>query len=471
MGPFFLFPGIEVGPWRVVEPVGGGVHGAVYRVERMGHEHAGPFALKMARAPQDPRFEREGHLLSIVRHPHVPQLRDRGEWTVPGGPSFPYLVMEFIDGMPLYAWAETQLRSRAQLLRLLAHAARALEATHSAGGLHRDVKGGNILVRSQTPEAVLVDFGTGYYPGASILTRQLPPPGTPQYRSPESLRFQWEHLHRPRVRYAGEPADDVYALGMTAYRLLTGSYPPPQIQVETIPKGARLVHQPLVLPERWSEAEPSLTAILLQLLSAEPSARGTAGEVAQMLEHEAARALREVRQLRHSPAAPRTGVPSSLPAASPARHLEASTRPESSPPPLRPRRRRALWLAATTAVAVLSTALWWSQQTSRAPLLTAGTRGSAGTGTAELADSAVPLSAQEASPAPTRRGFALELPKKPLPGQSRAPCVKPEVEINGGCWSGPTEEAPPCGARSYPWKNGCYRPILEPPQPATSDPH
>ena len=459
LGPTFLLPGTQVGPWRVLESAGEGVYGFVYRVERVGHESAGPFALKMAKYPQDPRYEREGHLLSIVDHPHVPRLHDRGEWTVGGGLSLPFIVMEFIEGLPLYAWAEAQLRSHAQQLRLLAHVARALEATHAVGGLHRDVKGGNILVRQQRTEAVLMDFGSAYYHGAPILTRHLPPPGTPQYQSPESQRFEWEHLLSPTVRYEAQPADDVYALGMTAYRLLTGSYPPPLVQVETTGKGYRLVHRPLVLPEHWEAANRELAALLHQMLAAEPATRGTAGEVAQALEREAETSKPE------RSASPVTPVP----------RLEASTQPGASSLPPRTLRSRRPWLAATAAAAVLSAALWWSQQPSRAKRPTtmereAQRRGNSDTGTAELADSALPMSTPEAAPEPTRRGFALVLPKKPLPGQSRAPCMKPAVEINGGCWSGPTEETPPCGTRSYAWKNGCYQPILEPPKPTTSEP-
>jgi len=489
MGPTFLFPRTEVGPWRVVEPAGEGVHGAVYRVERVGLEGSGPFALKMAKSPQDPRFEREGHLLSIVRHPHVPLLHDRGEWAMPGSPCFPFLVMEWIEGVPLYAWAEAQLRSRAQQLLLLAQAARALEATHAVGGLHRDFKGGNILVRQQNAEAVLMDFGSGNYRGASILTRQLPPPGTPLYQSPESLRFEWKHLHRPMVRYEAQPADDVYALGTTAYRLLTGSYPPPLVEVETTAKGSRLVHRPLVLPERWAAASPELAALLHQMLSAEPAARGTAGEVAQALEREAAAARRQEYGPRRSLPALRVSAPSSPSGPShvsveaapereaetvaPSPSFEAPTRPGASPHPLRPRAGRVFWLAA--AGVALSLGAWWIGQyprMERPAVVAQGTRGGDkdSAGPSELADSAVAAPVNPGAPESARPGMGLQMPKKPLPGQRRPPCLKPMIEINGGCWAGPTDELPPCSALSYEWNKRCYAPIMGAWQPSTSDP-
>ncbi|WP_044191156.1 phosphotransferase [Hyalangium minutum] len=116
---------MQVGPWRVLRGKGLGVYGFVYLVERVGQESAGPFALKVARYPRDPRFEREGELLSRVRHPHVPRLHDRGEWTSPNGESFPYVVMDAIDGVTLYAWAAHQPRSLRERLRALEQVARA----------------------------------------------------------------------------------------------------------------------------------------------------------------------------------------------------------------------------------------------------------------------------------------------------------------------------------------------------------
>jgi len=82
----------------------------------------------------------------------------------------------------------------------------------------------------------------------------------------------------PLVRYEAQPTDDVYALGMTAYRLLTGEYPPALMDVVRTGKARRFAHLPLVLPERWKAESPELAALLHQMLSAEPAARDSAGE-------------------------------------------------------------------------------------------------------------------------------------------------------------------------------------------------
>ncbi len=122
--PEMLPPGTQVGPWRVVEWAGRGVHGAVYRAVRAGQEYSPPVALKLALLPKDPRFAREVELLSRSHHPHIPHLVDHGEWQHPSGTLHPYVVMEWVDGVPLYDWARLYHPNSQQMLRLLPTALR-----------------------------------------------------------------------------------------------------------------------------------------------------------------------------------------------------------------------------------------------------------------------------------------------------------------------------------------------------------
>src|SRR5687767_8357362 len=114
-----LPPGTQVGAWRLLGFRGRGIHGTVYVAERADGEQSGLVALKLAIYPADPRFEREAELLARIRHPSVPRLMDSGLWRAPSGGSHPFVVMECVEGVPLYTWAERCNPSSRQVLALL----------------------------------------------------------------------------------------------------------------------------------------------------------------------------------------------------------------------------------------------------------------------------------------------------------------------------------------------------------------
>ncbi|MBN1209837.1 MAG: serine/threonine protein kinase [Myxococcaceae bacterium] len=456
--PSLLPPGTRVGPWRLVGLRAQGSYGFVYLAEQAAHPEAGPFALKLARHPLDPRFDNEAELLSLIEHPHVPRLHERGHWVSPQGVSFPYLVLDWVEGLPLYSWAREHPLTSREALRLLAQVARALEATHAAGGVHRDLKGDNILVRAGDTQALLMDYGSCHHRGAPRLTRGQPPPGTPQYWSPECLRFQWRTRHQPSARYEARAADDVYALGMTAYRLVTGSYPPGEKEPELPGDDDALPLPALVPPEALVHLEPELARLIRQMLSDEPSARGSAVELAELLEHAARTTGRRADRL----ITPRAALTSTA-------HKVWSERVLLSPT-----RRRGLIVSAAS-VALLASAWGAAHWLLQKP--TGATRGisqqarDSGTEdepTAGVAQDALTEHVGVMKPEPARRGISRGIPKEPLPGQRRPPCEIPESEINGGCWVLLGNAAPPCGKRMYEWKNGCYWPSFDSPRPDTT---
>ncbi|WP_398577124.1 serine/threonine-protein kinase [Stigmatella hybrida] len=447
MSPVLAVPGTEVGTWRVLEQRGQGSYGTVYRAEKVGQPEAGSFALKLALHLNDPRFEREAELLSRLQHPHVPRLLEQGTWEVPEGGGFPFLVMEWVEGVPLYQWAAQQSFTSRQASRLLAQVASALAATHEAEGVHRDVRGDNVLVRTGTPQAVLLDFGSAYYRRARVLTHQFPPPGTPEYQSPESQRFQWEYRHQPGARYEAQPSDDLYALGVMAYRLVTGGYPPAALELKVTGEGFEFFSPPWVPPESRVSVSPALAGLIRQLLHEEPAARGTPGEVAEALDRLARAA---------GPLEDRLIRPVAAPEELSQVHPSESGRVEAP------------WLA-MVALVYLVIGAWWVQHRT---VLPAGglqaeppSAGTAGLGQEVLASPAL-MGPQEAG----IKGLGLDMPKKPFPGQQRPPCEKPLVEINAGCWGRLGDALPPCGATSYEWKKGCYWPHIDPRRPSTSNP-
>ncbi len=446
--PAALPPGTIIGCWQVLGLRGQGGCGIVYRVERIECPEAGPFALKLAQNPMDPRFAREVELLSRNRHPHVPRLHDHGSWWHPDGVSFPYLVMDWIEGVPLYAWAARRRLTSRQVMRLLAQPARALESLHGVSGVHRDVKGDNILVTEEA-QGFLTDFGAGIYPGARELTRQPMPPGTPLYWSPEALRFQWRFRHNARARYKAGAADDVFALGVTAYRLVTGTYPPPAEGPGPIVGDTDGAFGVRASPEALSGVSPELAVLIRRMLADDPSARGSAGEVAQALEH----------------AARTTGPDADRPIPVPS----VDTAPVHSVRPVRTRRALACGLGIAVAIAGMALVLLVRgpepRQSVEEPAAVAEApreEEQRDGGTSGMAEAVLAARLDEAPPLTEQEGLRLEVPKEPLPGQRRAPCTKREVVINGGCWVGPSKEPPPCEFPFYEWQSRCYAPMIPP---------
>jgi hypothetical protein len=163
----------------------------------------------------------------------------------------------------------------------LAKVAGALAAVHAVGGAHRDMKGDNALVRLSDGEPMLIDFGACTWEGATPLTVGGPP-GTPLYYSPERLRSHLSLLPPGAPSGAG-PADDVYGLGVTAFRLLTDSYP--FLEVDEAQRtqerlAGRLPRAPHELNPR---VPPELGALVLRMMAARPEERPAAQEVARTL--------------------------------------------------------------------------------------------------------------------------------------------------------------------------------------------
>jgi len=471
--PYALPPGTLVGPWKVKAYAGGGAYGLVFRAVRAGEEQAGEVALKVACYPGDERFQREVVLLSRVHHPSVPRLLGQGEWQPPRGEAHPYIVMEWVEGLALYTWAEWRNSSSRQVLQVLGQLAGAVAATHAVGAVHRDVKGGNIRVSLEGARAVLMDFGAGTYAGAAPLTKGALPPGTEGYRSPEALEYA---LQRPRdatETYVAQPADDVFALGVCAYRVVTGLYLPP-LEVRPEEEGPwrlewRVPRPPVEMNPR---VDPLLSELILRMLARQPEERPAAVELVEALE----RAARNAGAGADRPLFQREEPEVAVEIAAPMRRQEGGREGRSARIVRSSSRARSRTWAAYAACAVLgavlsAVAVGWGPRSGQDDRGTATQPASSqkpvGLGDTDLTAPAASVMGSSGSRRPSRK-----MPETPFNGQRRAPhCIPPgEITINGGCWIEVPSTKPPCGELGYEWNGKCYIPHIPPTKQPTSEP-
>ncbi|WP_224362893.1 serine/threonine-protein kinase [Hyalangium versicolor] len=472
--PAALPVGTLLGCWRIAGWAGRGSHGVVYRAVPADREHAAPVALKLALLPRNPRFAREAELLSRLRNGSIPRFWEQGEWQSPSGDFFPYVIMEWVDGLPLYAWARQQPFSLSQASQMLAHLARALQGIHAQGAVHRDVKGDNILVRRMDGRAMLIDFGTGLYPEAETLTPPDAFPGTPAYRSPESGLFELQNLRARSARYRAGPADDLYALGVTACRWLTSEYPQFSDPFQDAQGLWRM--ESVKLPQALAQLEPSLRAPVQRLLSVRPEERGSVQQFAEEMERLARpRPVLAVPAAEPSPPVPSPEVKPPLSEVPVGQKLPADS--------VHPRRTaRWMWPALATAAASLAVALWasWgvleqlSQQFSALSSTPGGSQSDAGT--AGLGDT-VSTAASLDAPEPSLPTVAEESLPEPIPGQtqpdSKGRCpLRRQVALNGACWVPiEPEECAAAIANGQLFRGKCYVPALPRGRRSTSEPN
>jgi serine/threonine protein kinase len=211
-----LSAGQAFGAYHIVGVAGSGGMGVVYRAEQRSLGRI--VALKVLRpevaesGDYRSRFLQEARLAAAVNDPHVVSVFDVGEYS-----RQLYLSMQWVDGTDLHALIDRQQLDPERTVRIGRQQAKALQAVHEAGFVHRDVKPSNVLVRDigGQDHSYLTDFGIAKVPDAQLhLTRTGWAIGTSGYMSPEQIRG--EQL---------DPRSDLYALGCIIFEALTGQRP------------------------------------------------------------------------------------------------------------------------------------------------------------------------------------------------------------------------------------------------------
>ncbi len=274
-GPTGLAPAQAIGPYRVIEEIGRGGMGVVYRAEHpalrrevalkvlIAGEHASPEALA--------RFVGEARAVArLGHHPHIVPIHDVGT-----SGALHYLAMHFVDGRPLDALirdGEIAPRRAATFARKLALA---LQHAHDHGLLHRDVKPQNVLV-TREGEPQLTDFGLAkdVDDQSGVRTTEGTLVGSPSYMPPEQAEGS----------DAVDTRADVYSLGATLFHMLVGEAPFTGPTMMNIIK--RVITDLPDSPRRRNPAvDRDLDAICLRCLEKEPERRyPTAGALSDDLE-------------------------------------------------------------------------------------------------------------------------------------------------------------------------------------------
>jgi eukaryotic-like serine/threonine-protein kinase len=209
--------GSRIGPYRLIREIGRGGMGSVYLAARADEQYESNVAIKLVRAGLDTdfvlrRFRGERQILARLQHPNIGRLLDGGTTEN----EVPYLVMEYVHGSRITAYAAEHRLSVEKRIRLFLPVCSAVEYAHRAFIVHRDLKPGNILIDATgTPK--LLDFGISkllYCQASDAVDMPDVAMATPDYASPEQI------MGDPVT-----PASDVYSLGAVLYELLTGARP------------------------------------------------------------------------------------------------------------------------------------------------------------------------------------------------------------------------------------------------------
>jgi predicted Ser/Thr protein kinase len=253
-------PGDRIGKYRVLEVLGRGAMGVVYRVEDPTLDRQLALKLIAARGMSEDakqRFYREARAAAKLNHPNIVTIHELGSEG-----DQPFIVMELLDGEDL----GSTMRRNPQFpvdacLRILIDVCEALEHAHQAGVVHRDVKPGNIHILS-SGRAKVMDFGVAkILTEAEGLTKTGFAVGTPQYMSPEQVQ--------------GKEVDgrsDIFAAGTVLYQLATRVHP---FDADTVTAVFfNIVYKnPAPFSEMFVDHPPGIEQIAFRAMAKDPAQR------------------------------------------------------------------------------------------------------------------------------------------------------------------------------------------------------
>jgi len=216
-------PGEQIDRYKLLQPIGEGGFGTVWMAEQKEPVKR-RVALKIIKLGMDTkqviaRFEAERQALAMMDHPNIAKVLDAGA-TETGRP---YFVMEYIRGVPLLEYCDTEKLDTSARLDLFILICKAIQHAHQKGVIHRDIKPSNVLVtlHDGIPVPKVIDFGIAKATNQeltdkTLFTEHRQMIGTPAYMSPEQAEMSGLDV---------DTRSDIYSLGVLLYELLTGTTP------------------------------------------------------------------------------------------------------------------------------------------------------------------------------------------------------------------------------------------------------
>jgi tetratricopeptide (TPR) repeat protein len=215
--------GSQIGRYKLLEQIGEGGMGTIWMAEQREPVRR-RVALKIIKLGMDTkqviaRFEAERQALALMDHPNIAKVLDAGAT----GTGRPYFVMEYIRGIPILEYCDTERLDTRARLDLFARVCHAIQHAHQKGIIHRDIKPTNVLVtlHDGMPVPKVIDFGIAKATNSELTTKTLFTEhrqfiGTPAYMSPEQAEMSGLDI---------DTRSDIYSLGVLLYELLTGTTP------------------------------------------------------------------------------------------------------------------------------------------------------------------------------------------------------------------------------------------------------